>query len=90
MNGSLPPTERGKARYMLLQILFPSQLKDKQQKKYYNFMAKFELNELFHQGVAGIRVKIFCTSMDTPGRAELMGNYIFFIVFFFIVSIAFF
>ena len=44
-------------------------------------MAKFELNELFHQGVEGIRVKIFCTSMDTPGRAELMGNYIFLFYF---------
>ena len=74
MNASLPPTERGKAQNMLLQIVIPTGLKEDQQKKYYDFMAKFELNELFHRGVSGVRVKIFCTSMDTPGRAELMGD----------------
>ena len=74
MNASLPPTERGKAQNMLLQIVIPTELKEDQQKKYYDFMAQFELNELFHRGVSGVRVKIFCTSMDTPGRAELMGD----------------
>jgi len=77
MNASLPPSVRGKAENMLLQIVIPTELKEKHQKKYYDFMAKFELNELFHKGVAGMRVKIFCTSMDTPGRAELMGDCIF-------------
>ena len=78
MNASLPPTVRGKAENMLIQIVIPTELKAKHQKKYYDFMAHFELNELFHTGVAGMRVKIFCTSMDTPGRAELMGDSIFF------------
>ena len=75
MNASLPPTERYKAQNMLMQIVFPTALKDVQQKKYYDFMAEYELNELFHEGVEGVRVKIFTTSMDTPGRAELMGMY---------------
>ena len=75
MNLSLPPAERGKAENMLIQIVIPTTVKEINQKKYYDFMAKFELNELFYQGVAGMLVKIFCTAMDTPGRAELMGVY---------------
>ena len=74
MNASLPPTERSKAQNMLLQIVIPTELKEDQQKKYYDFMSKYELNELFHHGVSGVHAKIFCTSMDTPGRAELMGD----------------
>ena len=73
MNVSLPPAERSKAENMLVCVVIPTAVKEKSQKKYYDFMAKFELNELFHQGVAGMHVKIFTTSMDTPGRAELMG-----------------
>ena len=73
MNASLPPTERSKPQNMLIQILIPTALKENSQKKYYDFMSKFELKKLYHEGVAGMRVKIFTTSMDTPGRAELMG-----------------
>jgi len=28
---------------------------------------------LFHVGIDGVKVKVFASSMDTPGRAELLG-----------------
>ena len=73
MNLSLPPTERHKVENMLLLMLLPSVMKGVDSKKYYDFAAKFELNELFHVGIDGVKVKVFSTSMDTPGRAELLG-----------------
>ena len=42
-------------------------------KKYFNFMAKYDLEKLWDQGVSGVKVKVFGTSMDTPGRADLLG-----------------
>jgi len=74
MNLSLPPTERCKPENMLMVIIFPTAIKDISQKKYYDFMS-IELHDMFHNGVAGVKVKVFSTSMDTPGRAELMGKY---------------
>ena len=79
---------------MMLAIL-PASIKDPHTKKYFDWMAEFELNDLFHTGksqilpvtifvslsiivlcagVDGVKVKIFSTSMDTPGRSELMGT----------------
>ena len=58
---------------MLLLMLLPSTMKGVDSKKYYDFAAKFELNEMFHAGIDGVKVKVFSTSMDTPGRAELLG-----------------
>lgn len=75
MNVSLPPSQRTKPEYMLMVIVLQTTIKDVNQKKYYDFMADFELRDLFSVGVEGVRVKIFSTSMDTPGRAELMGNF---------------
>lgn len=72
-NLSLPPTERFKSQNMLLFLVIPSSIKDPGVKKYYDFIAKYELNDLFTTGIDGVRVKIFSTSMDTPGRSELMG-----------------
>ena len=63
---------RGKIDNILLLMLVPDTLKDGQ-KKYFDFAAKFELNDLYHVGVDGVKVKIFSSSMDTPGRAELLG-----------------
>ena len=57
-----------------MSIVFQTTIKDINQKKYYDFMANFELSNLFSKGVEGVRVKVFSTSMDTPGRAELMGK----------------
>lgn len=73
-NWSLPPSIRGKIEYMLLLMLLPAHFKHTQQQKYWDFAASYELNDLFHRGVAGVKAKVFSTSMDTPGRAELLGK----------------
>ena len=73
-NFSLPPTERYKPENMLLLLVIPTCIKDPGVKKYYDFIANYELNDLFTTGINGVKVKIFSTSMDTPGRSELMGN----------------
>lgn len=73
-NFSLPPEERFKPKNMLLVIVIPTDIKDPNVKKYYDFMAEYELNELFHTGIDGVKIKIYSSSMDTPGRSELMGK----------------
>jgi len=85
---SLSPTERTKPENMLMVIIIPTAIKDVGQKKYYDFMADYELRDLFINGVEGVRVKVFSTSMDTPGRAELMGEH--FCCFYFVVTMALF
>ena len=50
MNLSLPPTERGKPENMLLALVMPTSIKELAQKKYYDFMATYELNDLFFNG----------------------------------------
>ena len=50
MNLSLPPAERTNAANMLLSIIIPCSVKDVDQKKYYDFMADYELRDLFHEG----------------------------------------
>ena len=72
VNLSLPPAVRNKIDYILLLMLVPDTLKDGQ-KKYFDFAAKYELNDLYHNGCDGVKVKVFSSSMDTPGRAELLG-----------------
>ena len=61
---------------MMVLMLLPNKFKYKRQKKYFDFAAKFELNDMYHHGVAGVKVKMFSSSMDTPGRAELQGRHI--------------
>lgn len=70
---SLPPAIRDKTEHHVLFFLLPDDIHGMQQKKYYDFVSDFELNELFHVGVEGIKVKVFSTSMDTKGREELLG-----------------
>ena len=65
---SLPPAQRCKIDNILLIMLVPDNIKG--QKKYFDFAAKYELNDLYHNGV---QVKVFASSMDTPGRAEMLG-----------------
>ena len=72
INLSLPPALRNKIDNILLLMLVPDTLKAGQ-KKYFDFAAKYELNDLFINGVEGVKVKIFSSSMDTPGRAELLN-----------------
>ena len=50
MVGSLPPAQRGKPENMLMTIIIPTGVKDDAQRKYYDFMAQYELNELFREG----------------------------------------
>lgn len=77
INMSLPPDERTKSENILLLMLLPNKLtKGSSQKKYYDWSAKFELNDLSRVGINGIKVKIFSTTMDTKGREELLGAYI--------------
>lgn len=78
-NSSLPPTERFKPENMLLIIVIPTSIKDPNVKKYYDWAAKYELDELYEVGIDGVKVKVFNTSMDTPGRSELMGKEFLFI-----------
>ena len=74
INLSLPPGVRTKSENILLLMLIPNTLaKGMAQKKYYDFAAKFELDEIVTNGIDGIKVKIFSTSMDTKGREELLG-----------------
>ena len=50
MNLSLSPTERHKPENMLLLVVIPTSLKDPNVKKYYDFMATYELDDLFEHG----------------------------------------
>ena len=71
---NLPPRLRAKVRFMLLHFLIPSKLKEEQQKKYFDYMVRTELNTLATNGIphpsgtGTIRVLIFSTPMDLPGK----------------------
>lgn len=73
-NASLPPAVRVKAKYMILFMLMQSSVKHEMQRKYFEFAAKYELNDLATNGINGIKIKIFTTTMDTKGREELAGK----------------
>lgn len=47
---SLPPHIRYKEKYMLILGVIPNELKLQAAKKYYDFMAHYELNQLHHRG----------------------------------------
>ncbi len=47
---SLPPALRTRAEFMFLLMLLPSHVKNSSLKKYYDFAATYELNELYHTG----------------------------------------
>lgn len=51
-NFSLPPSLRGRPQYMLLMMLMPSTIKTGM-KKYFDFAAQYELNDLFERGEEG-------------------------------------
>jgi hypothetical protein len=76
MNLSLPPGARGKPKYMLLFMLLQHSIKQEQKRKYFDFAATFELNDLFSKGIDGVKIKLFAVSMDTKGREELSGIFI--------------
>ena len=70
---NLPPWLRYRAENMLVQAIIPAKLKDQAARKYYNFAASFEMNRLYHEGVNGVRVVRYGTSLDSPGRRELLA-----------------
>lgn len=70
---SLPPKLRYQACNMLVQMLLPAHLKGQQSKKYYDFVATDEMNDLHRRGVDGVRVVLYGVTLDTPGRRELLS-----------------
>ena len=50
MNLSLAPAERGKAENLMILIVIPTAIKDPNAKKYFDFAATYELNDLFENG----------------------------------------
>lgn len=75
INLSLPPALRGKAENIMLLMLVPATMKEGQ-KKYFDFAARYELNELYATGIDGVRVKVFGSSLDTKGREEMTGIFL--------------
>ena len=73
MNLSLPPWLRCKQEYMLLLMLVPAHLKYKKSRKYYDFAADYEINDLHTNGVSGVRVILYGTTLDSPGRREVLN-----------------
>ena len=70
---SLPPKLRVRVQNMLLCMLVPAHLKGDQSRKYYDWAADFEMKDLHLRGVDGVRVVVYGTSLDAPGRSELLG-----------------
>lgn len=73
INLSLPPALRSKAENIMLLMLVPATMKTGQ-KKYFDFAASFELNDLCAIGINGIRVMVFGASLDTKEREEVTGT----------------
>jgi hypothetical protein len=69
---SLPPWLRYREKFILVLALIPSKLKGQAAKKYYDFAARYEMNNLYQDGVDGVLVKMYGSSLDAPGRRELL------------------
>ena len=69
---NLPPWLRYKLRYMLVHALIPAHLKGQAAKKYYDWLGT-EMTDLFRNGVDGVRIMIYGSTLDTPGRRELLN-----------------
>lgn len=59
LNFSIAPRLRTKAEFMLLYLLVPTSLKGFAQKKFFDYVAKRELNELYETG-AGCCITYYC------------------------------
>ena len=70
---SLPPWLRYKPKFMLCFAVIPNNLKLKAAKKFYDFAATYEMNSLHATGISGVRVIMYGTSLDSPGRRELLA-----------------
>ena len=69
---NLPPWLRYKLQYMLVHALIPAELKGQSAKKYYDWFGT-EMTDLSRNGVDGVRIKLYGTTLDTPGRRELLN-----------------
>ena len=69
---SLPPWLRYKAKNMVTQMLVVSDLKGDSARKYYDWAATYEINDLHTRGVDGVRVIFYGMTLDTPGRREML------------------
>jgi len=69
---NLPPWLRYQLRHLLVHVLIPAQLKGPQSKKYYDYLGA-EMTDLYLHGVDGTKVIVFGTTLDTPGRRELLN-----------------
>lgn len=70
---SLPPWLRYQEKFMLCLGIIPCGLKLTAAKKFYDYAAEFEMNSLHRTGVYGVRVIMYGTSLDSPGRRELLA-----------------
>ena len=70
---SLPPWIRYQVKHMLVHMVMPAKLKDQQARKYYDWSARYEMNDLHRRGVRGVRVLLYGTTLDSPGRRELLS-----------------
>ena len=59
VNLSLPPTQRTRVENMLLMMLLPTDIKGVQQKKYFDFAANHELNDLFYNGTGALPIYMY-------------------------------
>jgi len=69
---NLPPVLRTQTRNMLLHMLIPDHLKGQAARKYYDWAAHYEINDLHTNGVLGWRVVVYGTTLDSPGRADIL------------------
>lgn len=70
---SLPPWLRYKVENMILHMFVPEKVKGLAAKKYYDFAARYEMNQLHDVGVDGVRFIMLGTTLDTPGRREMLN-----------------
>ena len=71
--GNLPPWIRYNPAFMLCFAIINNKLKMESAKKYYDFAATYEMNELHRTGIYGVRIIMYGTSLDCPGRRELLS-----------------
>ena len=57
---------------MLVHVLIPAELKGQSAKKYYDWFGT-EMTDLFRNGVDGVRIMLYGTTLDTPGRRKLLN-----------------
>ena len=69
--GNLPPWLRYQLRYLLIHFLIPPHLKGRKAKKYYDWIGINEVNDLFRNGVDGVRViiSVSYTHLTLPTKA---------------------